>query len=59
MKMIVFSGFSYFWYLVPVYQEVTMLFGFFDLLDGSFIRKCFMRYSSFTHELNSNLWMET
>ncbi len=28
MKMIIFSGFSYFWYLVPVYQEVTMLFGF-------------------------------
>ncbi len=64
MKIIIFGSLSYFsiGYLVPIYQEVTILFSFkFDSLDGNvLVRKCFMRmrYFNFAHKLNSQLWME-
>ncbi len=40
-----------------VYQEVVILF---YLLDGNCaLFACFMRYSSFAHKFNLNLWMKT
>ncbi len=48
------------WYLVP---QFTRKWRFCSLwLIGWkrwFIRKCFMRYSSFAHKFNLNLWMKT
>ncbi len=46
-------------YLVPVYQEVTILFSLTRWMETVLVRKCFMRYSNFAHKLNSQLWMET
>ncbi len=42
-----------------VYQEVTILFALTRWTETVLYSHMFMRYSSFAHKLNLNLWMET
>ncbi len=54
MKIIIFICSSHFslWYLVPVYQEVPILFSLTRRMEMVLIRKCFMQHTNFAHRLN-------